>query len=326
MIPIYTDVTAAFRTHLGDTEVAAGQVWTDASGKCDVYLQQAYSELYKGMEGAGVQNIIRTLYGNLPAYTSYINPATFGASNFSEPAAHPLFERDVAGTVSITGAVPNTATPGAPFVRITAASHGFQTGNMVLTFGILGLTSDVNDQWSVNRVDANTFDLLGCTATGTYTATTGKATSSTQDWAELLPSSQIENFPQSPSASLSQYAWVDRAFRVYPASTIRQIKMVFYLSASAPTNATPTASLGFDDCLGFLAYRGAALATLDRAGATGKYRELNTIALGPTGIHQDWGGLYGLLMRSKARSAARNPVIIGSFRDSRRNAGPVCRY
>lgn len=326
MIPVYTDFTAAFRTHLGDTEVAAGQVWTDASGKCDPYLQQAYSELYKGFEGAGVRNIIRTLYGNLPAYTSYINPATFGATNFSEPVAKPLYERDVTGTVSITNAAPNTATAGAPFCRITAASHPFVSGDMVLIFGILGLTSDVNDQWCITKIDANTFDLMGCTATGTYVATSGKATNSTQDWAEVNPAPEIDNFPQTPGASLAQYAWINGAFRVNPATSIRQIKMMFYLSASAPTYATPTASLGFDDSLGFLAYRAAALATLDRVGASPKYRELNLIALGPTGIHQDWGGLYGLLMRSKARSAARNPVVVGSFRDSRRNAGPVCRY
>lgn len=325
MIPIYTDFTAAFRTHLGDTEVAAGQVWTDASGKCDPYLQQAYSELYKGFEGAGVRNIVRTLYGNVPAYTSYINPATFGATNFSEPAIKPLYERDSAGSVAITNAAANTATPGAPYVRVTAAGHGFTTGKMVLIFGILGPSSDINDQWCVSRADANNFDLLGCTSTGAYSSG-GIATSSTQDWCEVLPAAGIANFRQSPGASLAQYAWVNGAFRIQPASTIRQIRMEFYLSANAPTKDTLTASLGFDDSLGWLAYRAAALATLDRVGASPKYRELNTIALGPTGIHQDWGGLYGLLMRSKARSAARNPVVIGSYRDSRRNAGPVCRY
>src|SRR6185295_19173917 len=111
MIPIYTQVTQAMRTHLGDTEVAAGQVWTDASGKCDPYLQQAYSELFKGMESGELKNITRTLFGNVPAYTSYIRPATFGAANFSEPAQRPLFERDSAGSKTITNAVPNTATP-----------------------------------------------------------------------------------------------------------------------------------------------------------------------------------------------------------------------
>ena len=324
-IPIYTDITAAMRTHLGDTEVAAGQVWTDASGKCDPYIQQAYSELYKGMELAGLKNITRTLYGNLPAYTSYISPATFGASNFSEPTQKPLWERDSAGSVSVTGAVPNTATPNSPFVRITAAGHGFSTGDMVLIFGVGGLTDDVNDQWCVSVVDANTFDLMGCTATGTYTSG-GTATSSTQDWAEVVSQPEIYSYPQTPGGSLDKYAWIGNAFRVYPASSIRQIKMEFYLSAQAPTFATPSASLGFDDCLGFVSYRGAALATMDKVGATPKYRELNTIALGPTGQHEDWGGLYGLLIRSKSRSAARNPVVVGGFRNARRNAGWLVRY
>jgi hypothetical protein len=325
VIPIYTDVTAAFRVHLGDTEVAAGQVWTDASGKCDPYLQQAFSELYKGMESGGLKNITRTRYGNLPAYTSFIKPSTMGAANFSEPTMNPLWERDSAGSVAITGAAPNTATPGAPFVRITAVGHGYTTGDMVLIFGIVGLTDDVNDQWSIVVQSADTFDLMGCTATGTYSSG-GTATKSSQDWTEVLSVPEVSNFPQTPGGSLGVYAWINGAFRVPPATTIRQIKMVYYLSASAPTYATPTASLGFDDCLGFLAYRGAALATLDRVGATGKFKQLNQIALGPTEQHADLGGLYGLLIRSKDRSAARNPVVLSGWRNSRRNAGPVERY
>ena len=95
----------------GDTEVAAGQVWTDASGKCDPYLQQAYSELYKGFEGEALKNITRTLYGNVPAYTSYINPRTLGGASVSEPTQHPLWERSSAGSVAITNAVPNVGRP-----------------------------------------------------------------------------------------------------------------------------------------------------------------------------------------------------------------------
>lgn len=325
MVPTYAQFTADFRTHLGDTEVAAGQVWTDASGKCDPYLQQAYSELYKGFEGGALKNITRTLYGNLPAYTSYLKPSTLGATNLSEPTVKPLWERDSAGSVAITGAAPNVAIPGAPYVRITAANHGFTTGQMVLVFGIVGLSDDVNDQWSIVVQDANTFDLMGCTATGTYSSG-GTATSSTQDWAEVKSVPEISNFPQTPGASLDCYAWINGAFRVSPATTIRQVKMVFYLSASAPTKDAPTASLGFDDCLGFLAYRAAALATLDRVGDTGKFHQLNRIALGPSEKHTDLDGLYGMLMRSKDRSAARNPIILGGFRESRRNAGPTNRY
>jgi hypothetical protein len=324
-IPIYTDFTRDFRTHLGDTEVAAGQVWTDASGKCDPYLQQAFSELYKGMEAGGLKNITRTLYGNLPAYTSYIKPSTLGATNLSEPSIKPLWERSSAGSVAITGAAPNVATPGAPYVRITAAGHGFTTGQMVLIFGIVGLTDDVNDQWSIVVQGADTFDLMGCTATGTYSSG-GTATSSAQDWAEVVSVPQITDFPQSPGSSLGCYAWINGAFRVPPCTSVRQVKMVFYLSASAPTNATPTASLGFDDCLGFLAYRAAALATLDKVGATEKFKQLNQIALGPTEQHGDLGGLYGLLIRSKDRSAQRNPIVVRGFREPRRSAGWTNRY
>ena len=326
MIPIYTQATAAMRVHLGDTEVAAGQVWTDASGKCDTYIQQAYSEIFKGFESGGVKNIERTLYGNVPAYTSYIKPATFGAVNFSEPADRPLFERDSAGSVAITGAAPNVVTPGQSFCRITTGTaHGFTDGQMVLIFGIVGLTDDVNDQWSVVVQSPTSFDLMGCTATGTWSSG-GTATGSTQDWSELDPMVEMSQYPQTPSGTLNRYAWVGNAFRVLPASTIRQVKMLFYLSGQAPTTATPAASFGIDDCLGFIAYRASALAVLDRVGANGKFQSLNRIALGPTEQHSDWGGLYGQLMRSKVRSAARVPIVIGSFRNARRNTGWTQRY
>lgn len=142
----------------------------------------------------------------------------------------------------------------------------------------------------------------------------------------MIPLGQIDQYPQTAGGSLDRYAWVGNAFRVFPATVVRQIKMVFYLSGQAPTYATPTASLGFDDCLGYIAYRGAALAVLDRVGANGKFQSLNTIALGPTAVFSDWGGLYGMLMRSKGRSAARIPIVLSGFRDPRRNTGYANRY
>jgi hypothetical protein len=324
MIPTYAEVTAAMRVHLGDTEVAAGQVWTDASGKCDPYIQQSYSELYDGMRSAGVRNTVRTSYGRLPAYTSYINPATLGVTNFGEPTQHPLWDRTDEDSIAITGAAANTSTPGAPYVRITAVGHTFSDGQMVIVFGIVGMSDDVNGQWSVKKYDANSFDLMGCTATGTYSSG-GWAAESNQGWSEVVPIASIENYPQSPGASLNRCCWEDGAFRVYAASTVRQIKMIYFLSGRAPTYATPTASMGWDNSLQFLSYRSAALAALDR-GAPAKAQALNTIALGPTQNHQDWGGLYGTLIRAKARGATRTPVIVGPYRDPRRNAGLVGRY
>jgi hypothetical protein len=324
VIPTYAQVTAAARAHLGDTMLPAGSVWSDANGKLDPYVQQAYSELYKGFEGAGVENIVRTLYGIAPAYTSYISPASYGAVNFSEPTFKPLWESGVGKFASITSLTPITSFP----IGVEAATpaHTFVDGEMVLIFGVDGYSDLINDIWSVENLNPAAFFLGGCPAIaeGSYSGN-GKAITITQDWSEVVPLPDIQQWPTTPGGQLQRYEWVGNAFRVFPASVQRAIKMEFYLSGKSPDHTTPTVSMGFDDSLGFLAYRASGLAWQDRGG-TDQAMKCNREALGPTGIHQDWGGLYGLLMRSKARSAARNRVVVGSFRNSRRNAGWIQRY
>lgn len=346
MIPTYTQFTAAFRTHVGDTEVPAGQVWTDASGKCDPYLQQAFSELYKGFEGAAVKNITRTVYAVLPAYTSYFKPSffkqrIFGVSvgdainslgNFSEPVDRPLWERSVLpGGVGITNIAAITQFVGGSWQFVTVTDHGLSVGDQVMIYNVLdGFTDDINDIWTVSAVIDNlTYNVssIGAQPIPTpYTALNGwSVKASNENWSEVLPMTEIRDYPQTAGSSLQRYAWIDNAFRVYPANVQRQIKMIFYLSGQAPTKDMPNASLGFDDCLGFLAYRAAALALMDR-GQRAQAVILNKTALGSSEMHSEWDGLYGQLMRSKVRSAARVPVIIGSRQDPRRNAGWVNRY
>src|ERR1035438_9192737 len=82
-----------------------------------------------------------------------------GRLPMSKPTEHPLFERDSAGSTAITAATPNTATPGAPYVSITANGHGCSDGDTVLVFGIAGSSDDVNDQWTITAPDANTLYL-----------------------------------------------------------------------------------------------------------------------------------------------------------------------
>lgn len=349
MIPIYTDFTAAFRAHVGDTEVSAGQVYTDANGKCDPYLQQAYSELYKGFEGAAVKNITRTVYAVLPAYTSYFKPALFSVrtsgfadpgdnitstGNFSEPTDHPLWERsNPPGDLGGSSIVSITPFVGGIWQFVTIAPHGLATGDQVMLCRILdGFTDDINDIWTVSNIaDPNTYEITGIGArsvTAAYSSNQGQSIKgSNENWSEVLPAygGQVWDYPQSPGTTLQRYAWINNAFRVYPATVQRQIKTIFYLSGQAPTKDSPNASLGFDDCLGFLAYRAAALALADK-GQRAQAAVLNENALGPTGVHQDWGGLYGLLMRSKARSAARVPVVLGARQNARRNSGWVNQY
>lgn len=53
-------------------------------------------------------------------------------------------------------------------VRITISAHGLVSGNTVTVTGVTG-TTGANGTWQIIVIDVNTFDLSGCTATGTYT-------------------------------------------------------------------------------------------------------------------------------------------------------------
>jgi hypothetical protein len=331
MIPTWSDFTEAFRFHMSDTQVAGGQVWTDASGKIQPYLQQAFSELYKGFEGAAVKNITRTLYGILPANSSYFSPTAFGAANFSEPTIKPLWERPADTAYVFISSITSSTGSFGPFTIVTASSpHGLAIGDQAMIFKVEGITDKINDIWTVAAVPSPTvFWIQGLSISGTVTnvgaggAALAKASNSA--WSEVLPLPEILEYPQTPGGSIRRYAWIDNGFRVLPATVDRQIKLIFYLSGQAPTSATPTASLGFDDCLGFLAYRAAALAHQDK-GRTITFHQLNQQAYGADENPQTEGGLFGQLLRSKERSAARNPIVVGGFRDPRRNAGNVLRF
>ena len=60
------------------------------------------------------------------------------------------------------------ATNASPIV-ITAASHGLKDGNAVRIAGVVGNTA-ANGDWNVTVVDANSFQLVGSTGNGLYTA------------------------------------------------------------------------------------------------------------------------------------------------------------
>ena len=67
--------------------------------------------------------------------------------------------------VDITGAADN----GAGLVRITAPGHGFQTGMLVMT-NFVGGVSAAKGVRTITRIDNDTYDIQGTTFAGTYTS------------------------------------------------------------------------------------------------------------------------------------------------------------
>lgn len=69
----------------------------------------------------------------------------------------------IPASTSITGAANN----GSGLIRITSATHGLSTGQVVSISGVTG-TAEANGTWTVTVITANTFDLQGSTFTNAY--------------------------------------------------------------------------------------------------------------------------------------------------------------
>lgn len=271
--PTVTQVYSAAAAHAGDN---AHQYYgiTAPGSLLDPFFALAYSELFRASQMMQNARVQRENYYDLPAYTSVLDPATAGITNLGEPEI--LEERGGVTEVAITNAVAGTG-----LVTITAAGHPFITGDQAVIFGVLGLTDDVNGIFTVSVTNSSTFTLNGCTATGTYTATTGTAAKSTEPFNLLTGPQRIRDVLSAPGTTLGRYAWEQDIFYFPPCSALRQLRITYTLSGAAP--ATTNAIVQFDDSLDFLSLRTAGLALAARGNRL-KAAELNNLAVGP-----DWG-------------------------------------
>ena len=64
-------------------------------------------------------------------------------------------------------AITNCANNGAGRIRVTSANHGWQTNDRVRIAGVTG-TTEANGDWSVIRINASTYDLLGSSFVNAY--------------------------------------------------------------------------------------------------------------------------------------------------------------
>lgn len=76
----------------------------------------------------------------------------------------------IQGTPYDAGSPPEFPETPAVDVRVTINGHGWVSGDSITISGVTGITG-ANGTWEIDVVDANTFDLVGCTATGTWGST-----------------------------------------------------------------------------------------------------------------------------------------------------------
>jgi hypothetical protein len=78
-------------------------------------------------------------------------------------------KRTTLSLYAITGAADN----GVGLIRITCSAHPFITGDYVRVISVGG-TTEANDTWTITKINANTFDLVGSEFETTYEADTGE--------------------------------------------------------------------------------------------------------------------------------------------------------
>lgn len=292
--PTVTQVYAAAAGHAGDPN---GQFFAFTTGsRMETFYKTAYSELFRAMQSMQSPRAKQTNFYDLPAYTSVLDPATANILNLGEIDS--IQERG-----SVTEATISNAVSGTGLVTITATAHGFATGYQIVQYGIGGLTDDVNGLFTISVTNANTYTANGCTATGTYSSG-GKAAYSTEGFTDVIPANR-NTFPtNSPQTTLLNYDWQGDLIYFPTCSVLRQLKIVYLLSGSAPL--TTNAVIPIDDSLDFLAVRAAGLALRARGGNRDKAAELNALAVG---INWESRGDPGGFLDQLLGPAVRNLLV-----------------
>ncbi len=284
MIPTVQQAYSRARLHLGDE---TDQIYHNEILEPD--LDTAYGEMFAVLDLYNNKKTQREAHFNLPARTTYLDPATVGLSNFGEPID--LRERTLADSFTIT-AVDTTSPPGC--ILTLSSSHSWSDGQEVIVYLVGGISDEINDNWvvDVSGLAANQIKLLGCTATGSWTSG-GVVASSTESWSSPMEASTVPpNYRDVAGRSVGIYQWRGDIFRFPQASEARQIKIVYSISGSAPIK--PGASLGVDDSLRFLSYRMASTAGYKKGHQLAETYE--RMAIGQDGEADGHGGFLAQLV------------------------------
>lgn len=299
MIPTVSMVYDKARQALDDTEVAGGQVFTDS--KINPFYETAYREIFQRFDEWNVQFVNRYAHWNLAAHQTSLLPQQFHVTNFGEPIE--VRESKARSEWDISTAV---ASVDDGWVTITTtAPHDIEDGHRVVILGVKGLSDDVNDSWTVTKVDATNFRLLGAMPVGTHTPSTGKAFPYDQEWSRsfvfVVDASKIGEIRHNRAGVV---AWMNDRFIFERKDETRLLRIKFSLSGNPPTGAGD--SIGIDDSLDYMGYRTASLAG-GPFGADELARAAERLAIGTQEMLDDGkpGGFLGNMITRNTQSLQR---------------------
>jgi hypothetical protein len=282
MIPTGQQVCNLVRRILGDTQISGGQIFTNqflygapagATAPFNVDLvagspmESGYNKLFERMRTIMDRRCRRTSFAFVPQFTSFLNPLTAGISNCGNPIN--LWERALATPpyYDITAITLTPASQGVAPSALITVNHGgtLITGQTIEIQGVQGISDDINNYWTLTVPDTTHIQLNGCTALGTYTASTGIVIVGSEAWPQTpmqrvwnqFNFNQIQPGPATQTCFLN-WTWETSAIRLPPLAAARELMIDYNLSGQVPLD--PSLSLGIDDILNSMAYRVAAIA------------------------------------------------------------------
>lgn len=285
------------RQKLNDLGVVGGETFTNSNLQID--FAEAWRRVWRATAGNGSKRVQRIAYGNLPVGQTVFTPSTYNINDLGEPV---LVEERQAGAAQ-TLASTSTATP---IVVTFAAPHGL-TGPGYGVIGGVANTYAPCGWWGFAVLSPTTISLSGSASDG-IAGTGGVFTlNTTERWTEVVPADLAgQAIDGQPQAWLGSYLWINEQLQFRGALNIRQLRITYWSSGTAPTNAG--LPLGLDDAVDLLATITAANAA-DRSGWYPAADRLYTRAFGSAQDPEVGGGMLSEYENLQVKSQQRGPAI-----------------
>ena len=221
------------------TQVSTGEVFTDAF--LVPYFGEGYRRLFNNLMGAS-KRVERTVYLNLPAFTTVLIPSTVGITDMQEPEL--LEERIGTSQVAITSTT--NATP----ISVLSTAHGLNTNDEIVVSGVAS-TYGPWGQWFVTRTDANNFTLNGSGTNGAAGTGGYFTVPNSQNWSTMQSVDFLGNLDGVPTQFLQGYLWENQRFYFRGSNGVQQLRITYWASGAPPTNTNTV--INIDNCIDFLA-------------------------------------------------------------------------
>jgi hypothetical protein len=225
MIPTTGQVYDAVRGAVGDTQISNGQVFTDTFLLRPLNL--AWDDLLHALRRVESSRLQREILFLLPPYYGSISPASFNIFALDQPIS--LFSRKITSALTITNAIADSSNR---FVTVTvSAPHGLIDGKQVDVVEVKGISDDVNQNWYVTIPTTTTLQLNGCSATGTYQASTGRVIIPNGAWPldSIYKSPYPSQIPDAATEDPTCWCYQNNRLFIQPCSVQREFKLYYEL-------------------------------------------------------------------------------------------------